>query len=139
MYSSTLSLPSALNGAWWSAPRLGRCTPGKETQYSLYRTLGGPQGRCGRVRKITPTTGIRSPDLLCRSESLYRLSYPGPWNCVSSPNRAGTVSVWECEGRERRVPDYGSCYQEGTDVLSVWQKVCADVSRNESLFAGYWE
>ena len=51
--------------------------PGK-TRYSLYRRLGGPQGRPGRVRKISPPTGIRSPDRPARSESLYRLSYPGP-------------------------------------------------------------
>ena len=29
------------------------------------------------MRKISPPTGIRSPDCLARSESLYRLSYPG--------------------------------------------------------------
>ena len=50
--------------------------PGK-TRYSLYRRLGGPQGRSGRVRKISPPTGIRSPDRPARSESLYRLSYSG--------------------------------------------------------------
>ena len=51
--------------------------PGK-TPYPLYRRLGGPQGRSGRVQKISPSTGIRSPDRPVRSESLYRLSYPGP-------------------------------------------------------------
>jgi hypothetical protein len=51
--------------------------PGK-TRYPLYRGLGGPQGRSGRVRKISPPTGIRSPDRPARSESLYRLSCPGP-------------------------------------------------------------
>jgi hypothetical protein len=30
--------------------------------------------RCGKSRPI----GIRSPDRLARSQSLYRLSYPGP-------------------------------------------------------------
>ena len=50
--------------------------PGK-TRYPLYRRLGGPQGWSGRVRKISPHTGIRSPDRPARSESLYRLSYPG--------------------------------------------------------------
>ena len=30
------------------------------------------------MRKISPPTGIRSPDRPARSESLYRLSYPGP-------------------------------------------------------------
>jgi hypothetical protein len=29
---------------------------------SLYRRLGGPKGRSGHVRKISPPTGIRSPD-----------------------------------------------------------------------------
>jgi hypothetical protein len=34
--------------------------------------LGGPQSRSGRVRKISPPTGIRSSDRPARSESLYR-------------------------------------------------------------------
>ena len=50
--------------------------PGK-TRYPLYRRRGGPQGRSVRVRKIFPPTGFRSPDRPARSESLYRLSYPG--------------------------------------------------------------
>jgi hypothetical protein len=54
MYSSTLSLTPALDEGGWSTPRPGRFTPRKETQYPLYRRLGGPQGRCGRVRKISP-------------------------------------------------------------------------------------
>jgi hypothetical protein len=41
----------------WVGPRAGL----KETRYPLYRRLGGPQGRAGRVRKISPT-GIRSLD-----------------------------------------------------------------------------
>ena len=49
--SSTLSLPSALDGGGWSMPRPGRFTPGK-TRYPLY--MVGPQGRSGRVRKISP-------------------------------------------------------------------------------------
>jgi hypothetical protein len=32
--------------------------PGKETRYPLYRRLGGPQGRSGRLRKISPPPGI---------------------------------------------------------------------------------
>jgi hypothetical protein len=51
--------------------------PGK-TRYPLYRRLGGPRSWSGRVRKISPPTGIRSPDCPARSESLYRLPYPGP-------------------------------------------------------------
>jgi hypothetical protein len=51
--------------------------PGK-TRYPLHRRLGGPQGRSGRVRQISPPTGIRSPDRPARSESLNCLSHPGP-------------------------------------------------------------
>jgi hypothetical protein len=50
-------------------------TPGK-TRYPLYRRLAGLQGRSGQVRKISPFTGIRSPDRPVRSQSLYRLRYP---------------------------------------------------------------
>jgi hypothetical protein len=55
--------------------------PGK-TRYPLYRRLGGLQGRSKRVRKISPPTGIRSPDRPARNESLYRLSCRGPLDSV---------------------------------------------------------
>ena len=58
MYSYTLPSTSALDGGVWSTPHPGRFTPGKETWYPLYRRLGGPQGRCGRVRKISPPPGF---------------------------------------------------------------------------------
>ena len=50
-----------LGARWggWLTPRPGRFTPGKETRYPLYRRLGGPQGRCGRVRKISPPPGMK--------------------------------------------------------------------------------
>jgi hypothetical protein len=51
--------------------------PGK-TRYALYRRLGGPQGRSGRVRKISPRPAFffRSPDRPVRNQSLHGLSYP---------------------------------------------------------------
>ena len=48
-------------------------SPGKDP---LYRRLGEPQGRSGQVRKISPPTGIRSPDRPARIQKLYRLRYP---------------------------------------------------------------
>ena len=48
--------------------------PGK-TRYPLYRRLGGPHSRAGQMRKISPPTGIRTPDRPARNKSLYRLSY----------------------------------------------------------------
>ena len=45
IYSSTLSVTSALNGGGSLAPRPGRFTPGKESRYPLYRRLSRPQDR----------------------------------------------------------------------------------------------
>ena len=75
MYSSTLSLTSALNGVrgQYHAPAI--LPPGK-SRYPLYRRLGGPQGWFGRVRKTLPPAEIRSPNRPVRSPSLYQLSYP---------------------------------------------------------------
>jgi len=53
--------------------------PGKETRYPLYGRLGGAEGRSGRVRKISPPPGFDPQNLKARSESLYRLSYRGPY------------------------------------------------------------
>ena len=76
-YSASLSLTSALDGVGNQRHALAALPPGK-TRYPLFRRLGGPQGRSGRVQPISPPTGFRSPDRPARSESLYRLSYRGP-------------------------------------------------------------
>ena len=52
----THSLTSTLSG--WSTPRLGRFVPGEQTQYPLYRRLGGSQDRSGRVRNTSPLLGL---------------------------------------------------------------------------------
>ena len=41
-----------------SASRPGRSLPLGKTRYPLYRRLGGPQGRAGQVRKISPPSGF---------------------------------------------------------------------------------
>jgi len=38
--------------------RPGHNLPPGKTRYPLYRGLGGPQGRSGRVRKISPSPGF---------------------------------------------------------------------------------
>jgi len=51
-------MTTALEGGEGSASRPGRSLlPGK-TRYPLYGRLGGPQGRSGQVRKISPTPGF---------------------------------------------------------------------------------
>jgi hypothetical protein len=57
-YSSTLSLTSALTGGGWSTSRPDRFTPRNETLYPLYRRLGGPQERSGRVWNISSPSGF---------------------------------------------------------------------------------
>jgi len=54
-----------------------RFSPGK-SRYPLYRRQCGTEGWSERVRKNLPPTGIWSSDRPARSDSLYRLSYPGP-------------------------------------------------------------
>ena len=60
-----------------SASRPVRSLPRERPGTHRNRRLGGPQGRSGQVQKISPPTGIRSPDRPARSQSLYRLSYRG--------------------------------------------------------------
>jgi len=57
MCSSTLSLTSALDGVGGQRHAPAALPPTK-TQYPLYRRLGGPQGRSGQVRKISPPPGF---------------------------------------------------------------------------------
>ena len=59
--SSTLSLTSAIDGAGSQLHVLAASPPGM-TRYPLYRRLGGPRGRSGRVQKISPPTEFWSPN-----------------------------------------------------------------------------
>jgi len=52
MYSSTLPLTSALHGVGGQRHAPAALPPGK-IRCLLYRRLGGPQGRCGRVRTLS--------------------------------------------------------------------------------------
>jgi hypothetical protein len=58
MYGCTLSLTSTLDEGGWSTPRPVSLTPGKETRYPLYKRRAAPQGRPGRVRKISLLLGF---------------------------------------------------------------------------------
>ena len=69
-----------------SASRSGRFLPPGKTSYPSFRRLDGPQGRSGQVRKISPPTGIRSPDRPASSQSLYPLHYPAQ-TTIRSPDR----------------------------------------------------
>ena len=51
-------MTTALEGGEGSASRPGRSLPPGKTRCPLYRRLDGPQGRCGQVRKISPSPGF---------------------------------------------------------------------------------
>ena len=51
---TTISLTPALDGCEWLTALPAALPPGL-IQYPLYRRLGGPQGWCEMVRKISPT------------------------------------------------------------------------------------
>ena len=90
-YTSTLPSTSALNGGGWSTPRLGRFTPGNDP-VTIVQEAGWAPGPVWTGAENLAPTGIRSPDSPARSESLYRLSYPGRIvGCSSS--YSGTVVV----------------------------------------------
>ena len=71
MYSSTLSLTSALAGGRWSSARF---TPGKESRYPPGKRLGGSQSRSGRVRKISPGFDPRTVQLVPSRYTDYAVS-----------------------------------------------------------------
>jgi hypothetical protein len=51
--------------------------PGKDPVPTVYEA-GWAQGPVSTRAEISPSTGVRFPYRPDRSESLYRLSYPGP-------------------------------------------------------------
>jgi hypothetical protein len=57
IYSSTISLATALNGVG-GKPHAPAALPLGKIQYALYRRLGGIQGRSVRVRKIPLLPGL---------------------------------------------------------------------------------
>ena len=67
-------MTSALRWGGWSAPRLGRFTPGKDP-IPIVQKAGWATGPVWTGAENLASTGIRSPDRPARSESLYRLSY----------------------------------------------------------------
>ena len=77
MYNSTLYFTSALDGGVWSTPCPSHFTPRKDP-VPIVQEAGWDRGSVWTVAENLATTRIRSPDRPARSESLYRLRYPGP-------------------------------------------------------------
>ena len=67
-----------VDGGGWSAPRPGHFTPGKDP-VPIVQEAGWTPSPVRTGAENLASTGFRSPDRPARSESLYRLSYPGPY------------------------------------------------------------
>ena len=72
----------------------GRCTPGKDP-VSNVQEAGWASGTIWTGAENLAPTGIRSPDRLARSESLYRLSYRGP-NNYTLPYKEIPYIIYKC-------------------------------------------
>ena len=99
MYSPTLPSTSVLDGGVGGQHHAPAALPKGKTRYPLHRRLGGPQGRSGRVRKISPPpTRIRSPDRPVRSESLSRPTYkskiPQFFTCTQISAKFWLAQTW---------------------------------------------
>ena len=92
IYSSTLSLTSALDGNGWSTPGPGHFTPGELTRYQPYRRLGQPQGWSGWLQKIWPPTVFdSSPERVAvqtASENIYLKEISGKYAKQIKANNA---------------------------------------------------
>ena len=93
-YSSTLPSTLALDGGGLSAPRRGRFTLGKDRVPIVQEARWAPEPVWTGAENLAPT-GFRSPDRPARSESLYRLSYPGP--CISYQHPVQISSLEVCD------------------------------------------
>ena len=69
MYSSTLSLTSALDGVGGQRHAPAALPPGKRPGTHCIGGLVGPRAGLDGCGKSHPPTGIRSPDLPARSEA----------------------------------------------------------------------
>ena len=76
--------------------------PGKRPGATLYKRMGGDPGPVWTGAENPAPNGIRFPDHPARSESLYRLSHPGPYLGCARGN-ALTMRLWDyrCKGKAR--------------------------------------
>ena len=77
MYCATLLSTSALDGVGCQRQASAALPPGK-TRYSLYRRLGGLQGRSGRVLKISPPSRFDPRSLQPAASRYTDCAIPAP-------------------------------------------------------------
>jgi len=78
MYSSTLSLTSKVDGGWVVNDTPRPFYPRERHGTHCIGGWVGPRAGLDSAENLAPPPGFEPPDRPARSESLYRLSYPGP-------------------------------------------------------------
>jgi len=97
--SSGMSLPFLHHGTRrgeGSASRPGRSLPPGKARYPLRRRLGGPQGRSGQLRKISPSPGF-DPRTVQPIASRYTDWATGPTKFKIAAHKSGN-STLVCKG-----------------------------------------
>ena len=111
----------ALEGSEGSASRPDHSLPPGKTRYPLYRRLGGPQGRSGRVRKISPPPGFDR-----------RTVNPAASRCTDWATPAHILEVPSCKNK--------SVMRVDNNEEEMWEeygvKACLIWISAESLTAG---
>jgi hypothetical protein len=77
-YSLTLSLTSVLESGERSTPRPGRFTSRERDPVPILQEAVRAWSSVWIGTENLAHSGVRTPDRLANSESLYRLCYPGP-------------------------------------------------------------
>ena len=93
--------------------------PRGETRYPIVQEAGWAPEQVWTAAENLAPTGIRSPGRPARSDSMYRLSYPVPFN--DSNGKAVPLQAWSGpEGsRKLRFPDFMTTAQDGGKVVSL--------------------
>ena len=109
-------LDHALEGSEGLASRPDRSLPPGKAWYPLNRRLGGPLGRSGEVRKISPPTGIRSRDRPARSV----VAIPTE---LSRPTLSAWTRPFHLSAEVKSERNYTSTYSKPTPWSRVLEKL----------------
>ena len=114
-------MAAVLEGGEWSAARPGRTLPPGKTRYPLYGRLGGPQGRSGQVRKISPPPPGFHPRTF--QPVVFTYIYEITLLLLRKHKKGKSVPLQAWSGpegsRKLRCPDYMTMVHDGGKVVSL--------------------
>jgi hypothetical protein len=90
--------------------------PPRKTRYPLYRRLGGPQSRSGRVRKIPPLPGF-DPRTVQSVASRYT-DYPGSWTRNEEDNLYVVILIMVAYNADDTTIKSQAQYNKTTEIIT---------------------